>query len=68
MKASIAAKLAQLSARFEEVNHLLSSEDVTADLDNYRKLSREHAEIAPVVELYERLPAHAGRHRSRRRT
>jgi peptide chain release factor 1 len=52
MKASIAAKLGQLSARFEEINHLLASEGVTRDLDNYRKLSREHAEIGPVVELY----------------
>jgi peptide chain release factor 1 len=49
---SIAAKLAQLSARLEELNGLLSSERVTADLDNYRKLTREHAEIAPVVALY----------------
>ena len=32
---------------------MLSSESVTANLDNYRKLTREHAEIAPVVELYE---------------
>ncbi len=54
MKASIAAKLAQLSARLEELNQLLSSENVTADLDNYRRLSREHAEISPVVKLYER--------------
>jgi peptide chain release factor 1 len=52
MKPSIAAKLAQLSARLEELNLLLSSERVTADLDNYRKLTREHAEIAPVVALY----------------
>jgi peptide chain release factor 1 len=52
MKSSIAAKLAQLSARLEELNHLLSAEDVTADLDNYRKLTREHAEIGPVVELF----------------
>ena len=52
MKSSIAAKLAQLSARLEELNHLLSSEHVTADLDNYRKLTREHAEIGPVVELF----------------
>jgi peptide chain release factor 1 len=52
MKPSIAAKLAQLSARLEELNGLLSSERVTADLDNYRKLTREHAEIAPVVALY----------------
>jgi len=52
MKASIAAKLAQLSARLEEINRLLSSENATADLDHYRKLTREHAEIAPVVALY----------------
>src|SRR6185503_19631876 len=30
----------------------LSSETITADLDKYRKLTRERAEIAPVVELY----------------
>jgi peptide chain release factor 1 len=52
MKPSIAAKLAQLSARLEELNELLSSEQVTVDLDNYRKLTREHAEISPVVALY----------------
>jgi peptide chain release factor 1 len=52
MKATIAAKLGQLSARFEEITHLLASEGVTRDLDNYRKLSREHAEIGPVVELF----------------
>jgi peptide chain release factor 1 len=52
MKPTIASKLAQLSARLEELNMLLSSEDVTRDLDNYRKLTREHAEIGPVVELY----------------
>ncbi|HLF11678.1 MAG TPA: peptide chain release factor 1, partial [Gammaproteobacteria bacterium] len=36
-----------------ELNQLLSAETATADLDNYRKLTREHAEIAPVVELYQ---------------
>ena len=52
MKPTIASKLAQLSARLEELNALLSSEDVTSNLDNYRKLTREHAEIGPVVELF----------------
>jgi peptide chain release factor 1 len=52
MKPTIASKLAQLSARLEELNALLSSEDITRDLDNYRKLTREHAEIDPVVELF----------------
>ena len=53
MKSSIASKLAQLTRRLDELNQLLSAETVTADLDNYRKLTREHAEIAPVVELYQ---------------
>ena len=52
MKPTIASKLAQLSARLEELNALLSSEDVTRNLDNYRKLTREHAEIGPVVDLF----------------
>ena len=52
MKESIAAKLAQLTLRLDELNSLLSSENVTANLDTYRKLTREHAEITPVVELY----------------
>jgi peptide chain release factor 1 len=52
MKPTIAAKLAQLATRLEEVTRLLGQENATADLDNYRRLTREHAEIAPVVELY----------------
>ena len=52
MKPSIAAKLAQLSRRLEEINRTLSSENITNDMDNYRKITRESAEIAPVVELY----------------
>jgi peptide chain release factor 1 len=53
MNKSIAAKLTQLSVRLEELNRMLSSESATVNLDNYRKLTRERAEIAPVVELYE---------------
>lgn len=53
MKRSIAGKLAQLTLRLDELNHLLSSENVTANMENYRKLTREHAEIAPVVRLYQ---------------
>ena len=52
MKSSIAAKLAQLALRLDEVNRLMSAENATANMDSYRKLTREHAEIAPVVELY----------------
>ncbi len=52
MKPSIAAKLAQLGDRLVEVNRLLSSEGATRDMDSYRKLHRERAELAPVVALY----------------
>jgi peptide chain release factor 1 len=53
MKASLQKKLATLSERLEELNRLLSSETATADMDNYRKLSREHADITPVVTHYQ---------------
>jgi len=52
MKPSIAAKLDQLTRRLDELNRLLSSEDATRDLDQFKRLSREHAEIAPVVARY----------------
>jgi len=52
MKSSVAAKLASLVSRAKELDALLSDPDVTANLDNYRKLTREHAEIAPVVQRY----------------
>ena len=53
MKPSLAAKLGHLSERLEELTHLLGSESVAQDMDSYRRLTREHAEITPVVELYE---------------
>jgi len=43
------AKLEQLEARLAELNTLLSREDVTRDMDQYRKLTREHADIDEVV-------------------
>ncbi len=52
MNEGITTKLIQLSSRLDELNCLLSSETITSDLDNYRKLTRERAEIVPVVELY----------------
>src|SRR5271165_1595514 len=52
MKSSLSTKLTQLVARREELDGLLSAPDVTRDLDRYRSLTREHAEIDPVVALY----------------
>ncbi len=53
MKPTIASKLANLSGRLEELNALLSSEDATRDMDGFRRLTREHAGITPLVELYQ---------------
>ncbi len=52
MKASIAAKLDQLSRRLGELNRFLASEDSARNLDEFRRVSREHAEITPVVERF----------------
>jgi len=46
------SKLDQLTTRLAELNDLLSREDITANLDQYRKLTREHSELQPVVEPY----------------
>ncbi len=50
----MAAKLGQLGTRLVELDALLSSEGATRDMDAYRRLTREHADISPVVELYRR--------------
>jgi len=52
MKPNIAAKLAQLSERLLEVDQLLSTEEATKNMDTFRKLGRERAELEPVVSLY----------------
>lgn len=52
MNKGIIDQLTRLSMRLGELDKLLSDESITADLDNYRKLSRERAEIEPVTGLY----------------
>jgi peptide chain release factor 1 len=52
MKPSLSNKLTQLAERLVEVDRLLSHETATADMEQYRKLSREHAELTPVVGLF----------------
>jgi peptide chain release factor 1 len=46
------AKLSRLEERLEEVSHLLSAQEATRDMAEYRKLNREHAELAEVVEHF----------------
>ncbi|MFJ9532211.1 peptide chain release factor 1 [Herbaspirillum sp. NPDC101396] len=52
MKPSMLAKLDQLAERLEELNNLLMQQEATSDMDNYRKMTREHAELGPLVALY----------------
>jgi peptide chain release factor 1 len=54
MKPSIAAKLDQLRQRLADVDAALSSENATRDLEQFRRLSRERAELEPIVELFGR--------------
>jgi peptide chain release factor 1 len=49
MKLSLRTKLDRLSARLQELDALLAAEGATRDMDRYRQLSRERAEIDPVV-------------------
>ncbi len=53
MKQSIADKLEQLAGRLDEVDRTLASREATRDLDDFRRLSRERAELLPVVSLYQ---------------
>ena len=52
MKPSMLAKLDQLANRLVELDELLMSEGATSNMDSYRKMTREHAEIGPLVALY----------------
>jgi peptide chain release factor 1 len=57
MKASIAAKLDQLARRLDDLNRFLAGEGATRDLAEFRRASREHAEITPIVERFGRYKA-----------
>jgi len=57
MKPVLRSKLDSLAARLEEVNAALASESATRDMDQFRKLSREHAELSNLVDLYGRFRA-----------
>jgi peptide chain release factor 1 len=49
MKTSLRTKLDALARRLDELDAMLSSEDAVRDLDRYRALTMERAEIEPVV-------------------
>ncbi|WP_107866830.1 peptide chain release factor 1 [Agitococcus lubricus] len=53
MKASIRARLEQLSERYEEVTALLSDSSTISDNDKFRKLSREHSELGEITQVWQ---------------
>ena len=53
MKDSIQQKLQSLADRLMELDRQLEDPNVVSNMDNYRKITKEHAEIAPVVALFQ---------------
>jgi peptide chain release factor 1 len=52
MKLSIQTKLQNLATRYEELKTLLSDHKITEDMNRYRDLSKEYAQIEPHVKLF----------------
>ena len=52
MKQSLVNKLQQLVARSEELEALLSDPNIISDQNRFRDLSREYAQLEPVVALF----------------
>ena len=52
MKPALRTKLEGLARRLEELNGLLSSENATRDMAEFKRLSREHAEVSKVAGLF----------------
>ncbi len=48
-------QLDRYAVRLEELDFLLSREDIMADMEQYRVLSREHAEVTQIAGRYARL-------------
>jgi peptide chain release factor 1 len=53
VKATLRSRLDSLVARLEQLNGLLAAENATRDMDQFRKLSREHADVSEVVALFQ---------------
>jgi peptide chain release factor 1 len=52
MKPALRTKLDQLSARLAEIEHLLAAPETARDMDRFRALSKEHAEIGQVASMF----------------
>jgi peptide chain release factor 1 len=60
MKDSMRGRLEQLARRLIEIDALLAEPDIASDMDRFRKLSRERAEIEPVVMQFQQYEATEG--------
>jgi peptide chain release factor 1 len=54
LKASLRARLEAVPARLEALNGLLASEGASRDREQFRRLSREHAELSELAQRFER--------------
>ncbi|HUH58812.1 MAG TPA: peptide chain release factor 1 [Candidimonas sp.] len=52
MKSSIRNRLEQLARRLVEVDALLAEPEIAGDMNRYRKMTRERAELEPVVSVF----------------
>ena len=52
MKDTMRDRLERLAHRLIEVDAMLSEPEIATDMDSFRKLSRERAELEPVVEAF----------------
>ncbi|MDJ0805629.1 MAG: peptide chain release factor 1 [Gammaproteobacteria bacterium] len=57
MKPSLRGKLEQIAERFEEITALLAEPDTQAQQNLFRDLSREYAQLEPVVDSFKRYHA-----------
>jgi peptide chain release factor 1 len=53
VKASLRTKLEGMVERLDALNRMLAAEDATKDMEQFRKLSREHADLSTIVGLFE---------------
>jgi peptide chain release factor 1 len=52
MKDTMKNKLERLILKYDELNNKLSSEGITNDLNLFKKISKEHSDLGPVIETY----------------
>lgn len=52
MKPSIQAKLESVSERHEEISALLGDPEIISDQNRFRELSREYAQLEPIVNVF----------------